>query len=903
MGFDQADYRKRVLQAYRGSKQRHLSAALRELKSDPKLRVPVGIDLTDLYDMPRGASDPQIAAQVVAVGKAFGNVAGNARMAAIGPALTSLHAMLTERNPDLGTAAFWEARFRNKEAARLEQLRDLLPAVQAATHGLGLISHDRIADVVAQGGHDPSAAEGLKALAAEAGLLVVPPAPKPHGTVTAAYANAFAKSGCASVIDLIFLERPPTAFRIVDGFAAEPALAMSVAQAQASFRLTEQRPSNDDFNMAQGQALQVMLREVQSDAELAAFAYAALVDQAKQALRGAPPVAVARELAATRLDRTDARRIVLSLAGTSSMVTFDNVIALLAEGKVREARGLFARLDTDGGASTGESRARAESALSQREHTLAELREQARAALDAGDVETSRKALDQALSLCTDDDELDAMLRGLPPAPPHNLAAAASEEGHVHLSWTAGFGSGEQTRYRIVRKLGSAPANAHDGVPIGEPQAATEARDENPPIGVDVYYGVAARHTAGLSSVATVATRVIPPVSNVHVVSEPTRLTVRWDSHPATARVDVIQVDATGVTTTLTPNRHGSVTAEGLTRGASYTFALTARYVTEASEVAAEVVRVTGIPRGQARPVPVLTVRRVDDAANHILIDVTWKAIDGFDVEVWHFDRAPDWDYGTRVPYATIAAAGARLAGRDISTAQHQGVRGSVTAGLRHYVAVTRDGSEGIVGACEPMGVCPPLRDVDAQRFQELAVLSWQWPGPEFDVIARWSGPAGHGERRLTQAAYRDEGGLRIPCGGGDLKVVLTTATPVGTPDWRSPKRVVEVKGAPPTVQYKLDWVKGLLGKPRAVTVTFSGAQALTLPVTVVARGGDVMPFEPSSGAVSLYEGTVDIRPELPTVLPTLTLPPLGRHFWVRAFSAAPHARLIDPPVENLRGA
>jgi len=493
------------------------------------------------------------------------------------------------------------------------------------------------------------------------------------------------------------------------------------------------------------------------------------------------------------------------------------------------------------------------------------------------------------------------MLRGLPPAPPRSLVAAASGEGHIHLSWSGGFGSGEQTRYRIVRKVGSAPANAHDGVSMGDLQAATEARDDAPPIGVDLHYGVAARHTAGFSSVATVATRVVPPVSNVRVVSEPTRLTVRWDSHPATARVDVVQVDSAGVSTPLVPNRHGSVTAEGLTTGTPYVVALTARYVTEAGEAAAEVVRVTGIPRGQARPVPMLTVRRVDDAGD-LLIDASWKPVDGFDVEVWHFDQAPEWGYGSRVPYPAITAAGSRLAGRDISTDRHQGVRGPVTAGLRHYVAITRDGPEGIVGACEPLGICPPLHDVDAERFQDLVVLSWRWPGPEFDVVARWTGPAGQGERRLTHAAYRAEGGLRIPCGGGDLKVVLTTATPVGATDWRSPKRVVEVKGSPPTVHYEVTWAKGMLGKPKAVTISFTGSQELTLPITVVARGGEVMPFGPS-GAVALFEGRIDVTPERPTVLPTIPLPPLGRHFWVRAFSGTPAARLIDPPVETLRGA
>lgn len=109
------------------------------------------------------------------------------------------------------------------------------------------------------------------------------------------------------------------------------------------------------------------------------------------------------------------------------------------------------------------------------------------------------------------------------------------------------------------------------------------------------------------------------------------------------------------------------------------------------------------------------------------------------------------------------------------------------------------------------------------------------------------------------------------------------------------------MKRSPFSVAYRVEWEKRPFGKPIAVTLTFTAAEPLALPVQVVARGGPTMPYGPD-GACILHDAPIEVNPTGHTTL-RLPLPPLGRHFWVRAFTSSTEVLLDDPPVNTLRGA
>ncbi|MCZ2826072.1 MULTISPECIES: hypothetical protein [unclassified Modestobacter] len=900
---DAAEYRKRVLTPFKNQRLPELQAGLRELKNDPKVKVPSALDIVDLYDVFTVGSDAAAAAQVAGVSDVFNKSHTNKSFNKIGPTLTDLHQLLAERNPDLSTAAFWQARLGERSSRGRQRLTEFVEVVRAEAGVLGLVTKPKLEELargVGIGGSVPL--EEIEAAVQAAGIDVVAPVTPPPTAVPAAVLKELGTTSCASIVDAIFLQAPPAGFRVLDGFAGAGGERLSLAMVVASREITEKRSSNDNENGAIKKALGV-LGALSDDRTLEQVVQAWFIEVGRQAAQIEPALALAlKRLTDTRLDRRDAARILTLFAGGQSKAGFPEVQQRVAAGELKDARRLFEALCDAAGGSVTDVRTEAQKTLEGAERRVAELRTRAQTAVETGDLATAAQALNEALTICTDDDSLAEMQAALPPAAPLNLVVTTAEDGRtVQVTWEPGFGSTADVHYVVVCRAGTAPKNAHDGTVVAKDVAATRFDHRSPELATQLYYGVAATRGAGFSPVVSRTITVLPPVRDVRVDADPDSVALSWNPPAGARAVRVVQVGPDGRQTELKPNSHGSVSSVGLTTGATYTYLLTALYATAAGELAAQPCRVTGTPRGQVKPVPFVNVRLRSASSGDTELEVTWAPVTGFDVEIWHTAGKPRWSYGSRVPMDEIAAEAVRLTGASAGGGRREGVRGVVAPGLRHYVAVTRDGDSGVIGQSNEVGVCPRLSDVTAERFHDVVLLSWPWPGEAFDVQASWEGPR-PGERRISRPQYAAEGGLRIATGTGRTRVRLQTVPASGEEIWSSPETVVEVDGAAPGVRYTTSWHKRLLRPPGAVTLTFACEERPSaVPVVVVGQAGQIMPYAKDSGVV-LAEETLDLSTGTASL--TVELRGLGPAFWVRAFSQRPSEhRLIDPPTRDLRGA
>jgi hypothetical protein len=902
--FDAGDYRKRVLTPYKGPKLVELQAALRELKSDGSLAVPKKLDLATLYDMVPGMNDAAVSAHIAAVADVFAKATSNAAFKSIAANLNELHTTLKSRNPNFTQASFWQARLSERDQRRKGQLVNFANDAAAELQNLGVVTPTRLRQL-AQGAHihDTVSDKDLADAVSAAGVAVMPEIRMPSITVPLAVTGDLMKTSCSSLVEAIFLDEPPASFRVVDGFQAGNGAQLTLQRVRASRDLTDLRQSTENDHIKK--VLGGVLGAAKTDADLHALVLAYFIDLGRTAAQSTSlQVMALKRLAETGLERTDAARILSLFADRTKSASITDVQANVADGKLKEARRLFDALAIQAPDSSSDQMDHARLTLEGAETRLAGLRESASKAVEDGNIAAAAKALHDALTICTDDESLEELLRALPPSAPLNVVVTASRDGRSAIvTWRPGFGTTDDIQYRIIRKLGVAPKNAYDGEVVGELTSATSSEDPRPPFAERVYYAVAASRDGVFSPVTADGILITPPVNDVKVTSDLTSITLRWDAPPGARSVKVTQIAPDGATTDVRVNTHSAATASGLRTGHTYTFILTASYTAaDGSEVQALPVRVEGIPRGSANPVPSLTLRQRSGDQGEPYIEASWQEITGFVVEIWSFTQRPPWGYGSRISATELAHRGRQLTGGDISVGRRRGVRGAVTAGLRHYVAVTRDGPDAVIGQSQELGICPVLTGVHAERFNDWVVLSWNWPGEEFDVRACWTGNDGSGESRITQVQYQQQGGLRLQVGTARTRFSLCTVPAQSMLSWASTEHRIEVPAAAALVRYDVAWHRRLL-RPADIIVTFTAENAVgPTGIVIVVKEGSVMPVGKDDG-IAVFQGELDFREERVHVV-SRVLPKLGKHYWVRAFVVAPEAvRLADPPTNDLRGA
>ena len=230
--------------------------------------------------------------------------------------------------------------------------------------------------------------------------------------------------------------------------------------------------------------------------------------------------------------------------------------------------------------------------------------------------------------------------------------------------------------------------------------------------------------------------------------------------------------------------------------GCTYTYLVTAVYTGAAGEtLKARTVRVTAVPRGTAQPISTFAISAQAAVGAKPVVSVEWTPIEGYPVEAWHYAQKPCWLSGTRLKMSEIRSQGSQLAGRSLAAGDREGVEGVTELGLRHYVAITQDTPVcGVVGAIQPYGSAPAVLNVRAERFGDEVVLSWDWPGPEYEVRVRWTGGT-NGERRIAMNEYRTEGGCRLPVGVGGGTATVASVAGDGDARWVSSETKITIEG------------------------------------------------------------------------------------------------------------
>lgn len=905
MPFEAADYRKRILTPFKGPQLAVLQQALRELNAGTDVRIPSGLDLVALYEMDARMNDVQVAARVREVSDVFAKCSSSAAHRTIAPNLVELDKTLRARNLDFATESFWRRQFAGREERERAQLAVFATVAASELAALGVVTVTRLRQLATGAGVPSSLPDSeLAEVVSDQGIKVVPDLTVPPIDIPGSIAKELAKTTFSSLVAAIFLENPPRGFSVIDGFKTSSGAGVRLADVKAASALTDRRGASNENDGAK-KVLNAVLSQVKSDAELQEFLLAYFVDLGRGYVQSSVLIGIAlNKLTDTGLDREEAARIISLYAAGSISNGFPDVLVLVQEGSLKAARRLFESLAADAGESKSDLMTKARTGLEASEQRLATLRAAAKSAVEAGDTEAAAKALNDALTVCTDDESLTEMASALPPSAPLKVIATTTGDGsRVQIMWEPGFGSTSDVQYQVIRKTGSAPRNSHDGVVVAQHLAGTRAEDPQPPLAVPLFYAVAASRGGAFSTSASDQITVVPPVHNVTTRSDASSILVRWETPVGAQSVRVTRTGPDGRAIAVPVGAHGGAVSTALNTGSTYTFSVTADYAAGGGAIiSSESVRITAVPRGEAKPVRELLLEQRAAAGGEFEVEASWDQVTGFQIEVWSFPALPGWNYGSRVGAADLARTGRQLTGQEIDGGKRQGIRGPLPRGLRHYLAVTRDGSDAIVGAAQPFGVLPSLNSVTAQRFNDEVVLSWEWPGDEFDVRARWSSRDGSGETTITRHRYQKDGGLRIKSGNTDTRFVLETTTTSSAGAWSAPEHVVHVAGAKPSVAYSVAWQRGVFGPPGGATLAFlSESPMKSCGVTIVAKEGNIMPFSRSDG-VPLFTGQLDLQGGVPHPV-KIRIPKLGRHVWVRAFPLAPDSlRLVDPQTHQLKG-
>lgn len=898
---DADEYKKRVLTPFtRATRRNELLTARKELKDQPNLKVPTSLDLPFLYDISPPLTDAGCQTQVDAVRGVWSRLNERSRYGPLREVLSDLDKTLRAQNGSaFATAAFWQRLIDVQEQAAEAAIKGFVSVLKNEYRSFGVVTPDLLRDVAVDTGVDRLSDDRLAKAAKKAGLAVVEPFEVPDAVVSPALAK-LAGTDCLSVVHAIYREQEPDTFTIVDAPGNPP---ITLAKVQATKALLQRRPESGSLGLIK-KALTALAHDASTDDELHAIVLRSFVEQARAARANGLASSAVRSLTDSGMDPVDAGRIVLQAGGRSAVSGPQDVQEKLDASELRAARQRFDLLD-GGGTSTDPELAAVGQRLAAIEARVAALSSQAEQAQRQGDVEGAGRALAEAVRLAADDDQLAAALRALPPAAPGRLTVAPlPDQSSVRVVWAAGYAATADVRYRVVRSTVGPPASGHDGEVLADGLDTTEILDEDAPVGVTTWYGVVAVRDQIPSSVTSTSVRHLPAVRELDAQTSPDTVTLTWRTPRGAIGVEVVEHAPVGTRRSIACTSADSALASDLTTGDAYRYEVSATYLDEQGKRHQSAVQsVVAVPATAARPLALLDVRPA--AGNgQLQVQASWRD-QGHPVEVWHFPAPVPWTFGARISRSMLdAERGDRLAGRLEPRGGRRLLVAAAPPGLRHYVAMTREGDQYLVGHLTALGLCPPVGRPRINRFVDELVVSWDWPEGDFDVAATWTADGTSRSQVITQHQYKEAGGLRIAAGPGPVTVHLRTMIDTPGEQWTSPEATVQAGGQTGVVSYRTEWPRRLrlTGPAPQVAFVFSSTQPVEADVVIVASPGRFLPTS-TNGTTELLRTQVSLLEEPFVQRIEVPLGRFGREYWVRAFSTEPgEVRVVDPESASLKG-
>lgn len=801
---------------------------------------------------------------------------------------------------ELNKISWWRQHQQARAGSRQGEIDELAQTLRTSFGELGLIAAGQLEATMRATFAALAPDEAAQALA-KAGVAVRTPTelPKSSGlqhTVYRTLRDRLADAQVATIAQLLHGEI--TSFEILESFCCAPAQPEGIT-AQAVKTATE-RENKRAGNQAAREVLGILSRAAKDGIDLRELTLFHLLDTVREHHgNGAPPSALLKQLQQTGLDPAQARQTVFSVLNetASSPVTgLGAVTELLEAGRLIAAQQALATIANPGDAVAAKEQ------VQRHAEQVRQLRDGAYESLRTGNEADAQHQLRQASALATDDENLAAELRRIPPPPVLEVSAQPEGVG-VRVSWRAAAIHDEDARYRVVRREGRVPADPGDGAVVGE-QRGTVLVDSKAPAGQLVGYAVFAATEGGVwSRPAGKVIEVLPPVHNVQLTAHENVVEGRWQVHPDVLAVEVRR----GSDATAAVVRTASKTAfrdPDVAEGADHIYTLVARYRrSDGTEARSAAVLARTTSRGQVQPVSALTLSAVP-VEQGSRIAIKWRQPASAEVTVRRASAPCSWEFGAVVPPANVAGYGEEVSGYPAEDGEWRSLTADVPAGHFWYVPFTVGPSGAVCGQEAQLGIALPVTGLRHQRLGPEVVLAWSWPEQAGMAEVRWRTPTDSGRYRLTRQQYQDAGGCRIRSGAGRVDVQVRSVVASEGGDCLSAAAELIVPDLPPSVRYTVAMVRRPLIGGGTVRVRLSANQSVGRAVVlVVVAQGLVMPRRPTDGQVVL-RSQQDLVPDHEVEL-AAELPRLRKPYWVRCFleGSGGHAatQLIDPPTKQLK--
>ncbi|MBB5872972.1 hypothetical protein F4553_006406 [Allocatelliglobosispora scoriae] len=893
MAFDAARYEREVIGPLRGRR-----GGLPDM--DPRVR----------YGIDAGMGQREIEEQLRKV-RAFWNQ--KATGAAAHPATKVCRQLLAADDEQkrvvggrMATREYWDEESAAYAKRAKTAMTALVDELRTAYGGVGLVLRTRLSAIANQKGIPLGEVE---AAAGQAKLRVVDPVKLPaesglDRTAFKSLTDNLAVVGLPTIVQLLHpgLARP---FTLTGGFAVSGGSERLDAAAVTAQITAAERAADSPSVRARKAALGVLRTALGQGSDLGQVALFQVAEQLRLSrVDGVPDNIIVGNAVALGMTKQDADLLVSSLpAGTAPVSPATRLRELLAEGRLRTAQQQLASIPAGDGEADELRRLLADADGK----VVALLAEADRALAGAAEADAER-ALRQALALATDDDEITARIRRLPPPPPRDLRVTT--EADTSLRWSPPLTGIGGLRYRVVRALDRPPASPQDGVLVGE-TAETTVVDPGALVARRFGYAVFAAGEAQVwSRAAETTVTVIPPVRDVTVKATQSQVVVSWQVHPAVVSVRVRRTSGRPPSSATEgypiKASTASFTDTDITERVEYYYSLVAVYHDERlGEVAAEMVLVSAAPRLTARAVENLVVEPIEGSGAQHRVRISWTPQPSVDVRIRRSDAVPSWQVGTELPVTAVGAFGTEVAGAVVTTDNRCVLETEVPAGFHVYVPFAIGGNGAVVGRHVAQGLAAPMRQLRAERLGDRVVLSWVWPDGVGIAEVTWQADGGAQQTtRITRNQYFAESGCRLDVGavGGDVAVVAVTVGPLG--EARSPVLRQPVPGRTGRLAYTVERLPGLRQRwspQRVLRVTAETACHID-HLVVVARQGQVMPLRAAQGEEihrwsDLDLGTGEVR-EFTIDLPAA----FRRPYWIRCFVEPPQGvTLTDPPIDQLK--
>ncbi|MGH3825560.1 MAG: hypothetical protein ACRDQX_00065, partial [Pseudonocardiaceae bacterium] len=455
-------------------------------------------DLVARYAVDLGMSDAELTQRLAEVRSHWNKSAQSTGKSAITQNLCKAFLRADEQlkrdhGGELNKIDWWRRHQRARAGARQGEIDELALTLRTSFGQLGLISAGQLEATMRATFAAFAPDEAAQALS-KAGVSVSTPTdlPKSSGlqhTVYDTLRRRLADAQAATIGELLHGEL--TSFAILESFRCTPGQPEGLtAKAVDSATARENKRSG---NQAAREALGILSRAAKDGVELRELTLFHLLDNVREHHgQGAPPSTLLKQLLQVRLDPAEARHAVFSVLNETAASLATGLAAikeLLEEGRLGAAQQALATI------ADPQDAIAAKEQVQRHADQVRQLRDGAHESLRTGNEADALHQLRQAAALATDDENIAAELRRIPPPPV--LGVSAQPEGiGVRVSWRAPASHGEDTRYRVVRRNERVPADPEDGTVV-KGDAATVLVDPKAPAGRLVGYAVFAATDGG----------------------------------------------------------------------------------------------------------------------------------------------------------------------------------------------------------------------------------------------------------------------------------------------------------------------------------------------------------------------------------------------------------------------